>query len=997
MASQGIHRERPAVRRSIRTRLLVLLLGLTALSVLTVGYLGVSVVQDVGQRAQQVSAEALRTQAEEYLRRVTEGDARRNDLILNRVQQDAEKVAQYAATVFGNSEALLGGAYWQPEAHMFVGPEGQYINSESDTSSVFVPNFVERDEDLMRALELSAYLDLILVPTYENDPNTVAVYLATEQEITRYYPNINLGSLVPPDFQVTQRPWYVGAAPENNPERRVVWSPVYTDATGKGLLVTAAAPVYTDRGEFVGVVGIDVTLGDISASVEANRLLGSGYSFLISSDGYGIALPEQGYQDILGRSPQPDEVMPDLHEATPAFSSVLEKMMAGSTGFEVVQVGERELFVAYAPLESTGWSLANVVEAGAVLQALASLQDELEASTRSLMLGRILPVGGAIFALVAVVGLLLARRLTDPIHEIAEAAQQIGAGRWDTPLPRPGDDEIGALSRAFATMIAQLRELIGTLEQRVAERTAALERRSLQLEAAAQVAREAAAIRDVGELLGRVVRLISDRFGFYHAGIFLLDEGKEYAVLRAASSEGGRRMLERGHRLKVGEEGIVGYVAGSGEPRIALDVGEDAVYFDNPDLPATRSEMALPLKVRGEVIGVLDVQSEEPAAFTDEDVAVLQTMADQIALAIENARLLREAQERLQEVNLLLGRREQEVWKRLAAKRARWGYVYNGVEVAPKQEAEGLEAEPHMMVPLQTRGGPIGRLVVSLPDHPLTPDEEALIQQVAEQAGLALENARLFQEMQQTLAEMEALYRASRAIGEATSMQGIVQGAAEVAAALGFSACSLTLVTATDEAGVPVRGDIYSVLSGEGGFVSIPPIRDFPITDRVAAQGVLEDSELVLIYEDAADPQSPMPEAVRETMRNMGMRGMVTLGLTTGGRPLGFLTFSSLEPLAGLTEERIRRVRTVADQVSIAVERRRLLEQTLQRAERERLRAEIASRVRASTNVDTILQTAIRELGRALRASEGLIRLQIGDGAGSVGGGAEEDEYADVE
>ncbi len=438
-------------------------------------------------------------------------------------------------------------------------------------------------------------------------------------------------------------------------------------------------------------------------------------------------------------------------------------------------------------------------------------------------------------------------------------------------------------------------------------------------------------------------------------------------------------------------------MAGSGEPRIALDVGEDAVYFDNPDLPATRSEMALPLKVRGEVIGVLDVQSEEPAAFTDEDVAVLQTMADQIALAIENARLLREAQERLQEVNLLLGRREQEVWKRLAAKRARWGYVYNGVEVAPKQEAEGLEAEPHMMVPLQTRGGPIGRLVVSLPDHPLTPDEEALIQQVAEQAGLALENARLFQEMQQTLAEMEALYRASRAIGEATSMQGIVQGAAEVAAALGFSACSLTLVTATDEAGVPVRGDIYSVLSGEGGFVSIPPIRDFPITDRVAAQGVLEDSELVLIYEDAADPQSPMPEAVRETMRNMGMRGMVTLGLTTGGRPLGFLTFSSLEPLAGLTEERIRRVRTVADQVSIAVERRRLLEQTLQRAERERLRAEIASRVRASTNVDTILQTAIRELGRALRASEGLIRLQIGDGAGSVGGGAEEDEYADVE
>ncbi len=134
-------------------------------------------------------------------------------------------------------------------------------------------------------------------------------------------------------------------------------------------------------------------------------------------------------------------------------------------------------------------------------------------------------------------------------------------------------------------------------ERKVAQE--ALQRRAIQLQTAAEVSRDASAVRDLPELLNRIVTLIRDRFGFYHAGIFLLDDAQEYAVLQAASSEGGRRMLARGHRLTVGETGIVGYVTGTGEARIALDVGEDAAFFDNPDLPATRSEMALP-RVRGQ-------------------------------------------------------------------------------------------------------------------------------------------------------------------------------------------------------------------------------------------------------------------------------------------------------------------------------------------------------------------------------------------------------------
>jgi GAF domain-containing protein/HAMP domain-containing protein len=668
---------------------------------------------------------------------------------------------------------------------MFTGSNGQFMNGEADVSDAFVPEFVEIDGPLLQVLDLSAYLDFILAPTYESDPSTVAIYLGTEEEILRYYPNINIGDVVPPDFQVTQRPWYVSAAPENNPEQTVMWSPVYADATGKGLMVTAAAPVYTGRDEFIGVVGIDFTLENISASVEAARLLGSGYSFLIDKTGHAVALPEQGYREILGRSPKPDEFGTDLSEVTTEFGPVLAQMMAGSRGFDTLEVGGRELFVAYAPLESTGWSLANVVEAEKVLGAVDTLQEELETSTRSLVLARILPVGGTILVIMTAIGLALARRLAEPIRKMAAAAQRIGAGQWDAPLPRTGKDEIGVLSQAFATMTTQLRELLEGLEQRVAERTRDLERRSTQLRTAAQVAREAAAIRDVGQLLNHTVHLIRERFGFYHAGIFLLDEAGTYALLQAAASEGGKRMLARGHKLKVREVGIVGHVAGLGEPRIALDVGEDAVFFDNPDLPLTRSEMALPLKVRDQVIGVLDVQSKEAMAFSDEDVGSLQTLADQLALAIENARLLEEGKERLREFNALLGHRGRQDWERLVTERPNWGYVYDGVQVVPREDVHVAEDGHQLRVPLQMRGEVIGHVDVVLAGRSPTPEEAAIVEAVVDQASLALENARLYQETQRRAAHERLVSEISAKLRRAADMDTLMQTAIqEMAAAL---------------------------------------------------------------------------------------------------------------------------------------------------------------------------------------------------------------------
>jgi GAF domain-containing protein len=209
-------------------------------------------------------------------------------------------------------------------------------------------------------------------------------------------------------------------------------------------------------------------------------------------------------------------------------------------------------------------------------------------------------------------------------------------------------------SHSAERALRDLRLINRELDRRVAERTRDLEKRSVQLQTASEVARDATATLDIEKLLNDTVHLISERFRFYHASVFLIDDANEYAVIRAASkSEGGQRMLARGHKMAVGKEGIVGHVAGTGEPLVVLDVGREAVHLVNPDLPNTRSEVALPLISHGRTIGVLDVQTDRPVTFTKEDVATLETMADQLANAIESAQLYTAEQQRRQEAETL--------------------------------------------------------------------------------------------------------------------------------------------------------------------------------------------------------------------------------------------------------------------------------------------------------------------------------------------------------
>ena len=353
-----------------------------------------------------------------------------------------------------------------------------------------------------------------------------------------------------------------------------------------------------------------------------------------------------------------------------------------------------------------------------------------------------------------------------------------------------------ANSKDLQASNSELTALRDALELRIKERTAALEKRATQLQTVSSMARSIASTQDLESLLANISDLVSEQFGFYHTGIFLLDSTGQYAVLKAASSEGGKRMLTREHALRLDSNSIVGYVTSRGEPRIALDVGEDSVYFDNPDLPETRSEIALPLRVSGKVIGALDVQSTQTHAYSQDDVFVLSTLADQIAVAIENARLYGEAQSALAASQASFEKYVSQSWNSFVQQARHTGFVFDGKQVAPldtqiKPEhirraiqtgSLSLEkATATLTVPIKLRGQTIGVLDVRSKkgERDWTRDELALLEAAAERAALALENARLVESAQRRASRERAIGDISTKIGAVSNLEYILQTAVE--------------------------------------------------------------------------------------------------------------------------------------------------------------------------------------------------------------------------
>lgn len=479
-------------------------------------------------------------------------------------------------------------------------------------------------------------------------------------------------------------------------------------------------------------------------------------------------------------------------------------------------------------------------------------------------------LGVLILAIAVTTAITLVRSITERMKRLTEGAALLAAGHLEERVPIERNDELGLLALTFNEMADRLQALYAELEERVNERTRALQeanyalqRRAIQLEASAEVGRAITSMFEVDALLRKTVELIRDRFGFYHAGIFLLDSAGEWAVLHEATGEAGARMKVQGHRLPVGETSMVGWTALHRQARVALDVGEDAVHFANPLLPYTRSEITLPLMVGGRLLGVLDVQSTEEAAFEEDDVRVLQGMADQIAVAIENARRISE-------------------------------------------EAALLEAT-------------------------------------------------------------SPIFRASRMLTTAATLEEVGQAIVTSIAETGAEGCFLALFEPLGDQLEAVR---FVTTWRRDGQVPIPPSTRHPIS---VAPMRMEMMQQLWSVSDVEEP-SHLSEEELAFFRRAGVRAVVHIPLRIGKQPLGFISAYRFSPGA-FPAAALRLYEALTDMASVAVERVRLTEALRQQAQQEATLRTVGDRIAQAISIEDVLRHAADTLGQALRAGGVFIEL----------------------
>ncbi len=479
-------------------------------------------------------------------------------------------------------------------------------------------------------------------------------------------------------------------------------------------------------------------------------------------------------------------------------SVAVDQGLAGNTGVEtyvVTQTDTPSEFIGYyTPLRDTPFAL--------VVQT-PTQNAYAYAFSYFTVRGFVVAIGLAV--LISVLVVTFNNLIVPPLNRLRRATQAMRDGDFNvevTDVQR--GDEIGALAVSFVTMREQVRGLIDDLEERV-------EKRSRDIAATQEISRFAVSQRDLGLLLNRVVDLIVERFpNIYHAQIFLIDSASEWAVLRSSTGEPGQQLLSRGHRLGVGSVSVIGQVTQQGRLVVARDTAASQVHRRNEFLPDTRAELAIPLRIGDEVIGALDVQSRLRDAFAEDEVAILSTMADQIAVAIQNARLYEESTRRVAEIEDINRKATLRAWQDYMRDQRTHvlieeAGVATDIDMSPLRQQAMLTGEVALgqttvrntvpiAVPIRLRGQTLGSVEWEVPAASFGEDRLELAKELANRLALSLDNARLFQESQRATERERLVNNIAAKLTTQNNINDILQTAVrEVGQALRAPQVSISL------------------------------------------------------------------------------------------------------------------------------------------------------------------------------------------------------------
>ncbi len=563
------------------------------------------------------------------------------------------------------------------------------------------------------------------------------------------------------------------------------------------------------------------------------------------------------------------------------------------------------------------------------------------------------------------------REIITPITDFTKTVKEVATGETDISLPLEREDEIGELARAFQQLISRVQEARARLNAQVEKRTRALQRRTAQLQTATEVSRAVATERNINRLLPTAARLISQRYGYYHVGIFLTSPDKEYAELKAVYNQDHNlteELLQKHIRVAVGLEGLVGRAVGSGRPQIVENIPPQVRSSYKHILPETGSATALPIKAGNEILGAIDVQCRREGAFPPEDITALQTVADQLAVALQNLRLLQEIREALEASRRAYAQLSEQGWQAYLSRHRIVGYrlLENGEMIPTTAEEKSTRPknaqlqpqtdERTLQVPIKVRGITIAKARLTKAT-PWNTNEKRLLQRLAERVGLALESARLYAEAQHRAAQLQIAAEIAREANSTLALENLLEQAVNlVRERFRFYHASIFLL---DETG---RYMVVRASTGEAGRQMLArghklAIGSASIVGQTAARG-----EPVVVNDVSKSDIHHFNPLLPNTRSEMG------IPLKAGDEVIGVLDIQS-EITNAFTEDDVRILQIMTDQLAVAVINAQLFAETERHIEHHRALHQITTAAASAISIEDAIHHTAEMLANTMQGS----------------------------